>query len=234
MSAKKILVVDDDEKIGLLLTDILSEAGFLVAVAPTTEDAWEKVIHLSPDLILLDLEVPEKGGMQFCREVKEKEPYRGIAVIFITVRDREMDIATGLNLGADDFIVKPFSPNELIARINVSIRRSEQIRKSITQVQSGDLTVDFDKRLVLINSKPVHLTPKEFDLLRVLYMNRNRVMKDKEIFSLVWGTQCDTFSSTVYTHLNRLRKKLGDHGVKIRTIPGSGFRFDERMDGRRA
>lgn len=226
--SKKILVVDDDPKIGDLLSDILEENDFQVEVAPSTEDAWEKVIRLDPDLILLDVEIPLKGGFEFCREIKEKEPYQRIPIIFLTVRGQEMDKVSALTLGGDDFIVKPFQQRELLARIHVALRHSLYFQNYTARGRSGSLLIDFERRTVQINNHELQLTPKEFDLLKILYTNRHRVLTDKEIFTHVWGSHSHSLFSTVYTHLNRLRKKLKEHGEKIRTVQGTGFRFDER------
>lgn len=225
---RKILIVDDDTKICTLLSDILKEHHFQVAVSNTTEEGWEKLIHGSPDLILLDIEVPVKGGLEFCREVKEKEPYKHIPIIFLTVRGQEMDKIAALNLGGDDFITKPFSPKELLARIQVAFRRSSLLHLTSSTYSSAGLSIDFDKRSIQINHRDIHLTPKELDIFRLLYNNRNRVMTDQEIFDNVWGSHCNSMPATVYTHINRLRKKLKEHGYKIKTIAGAGYRFDER------
>ncbi len=226
--SKYILIVDDDIKICSLLSDILKENQFRVGVCHTTEEAWEKVLNGAPDLILLDIEVPAKGGLEFCRELKEKEPMSQIPVIFLTVRSQEMDKIAALNLGGDDFMTKPFSPKELLARIQVAFRRSQLLHQTSSKYSSGSLSIDFDKRTVQINRREVHLTPKELNIFRLLYNNRHRVMTDQEIFDHVWGSHCNSMPATVYTHINRLRKKLKEHDYKIKTIAGAGYRFDER------
>jgi DNA-binding response OmpR family regulator len=225
----KILVADDDPKICALLTDILKENSFRVIVAHTTEDAWEQVIAENPQLILLDVEIPLKGGLEFCRQIKERDPFRQIPVIFLTVRDSEIDKVSGLNLGADDFITKPFRHREVIARIHVVLRRNSASRSLPTFIKSDSLFVDFGRRIVQVNNKDIHLTPKEFEILELLCKNRHRVLNDKMIFDQVWGSHCGSLLSTVYTHMDRLRKKLSQHGIKLKTIPGVGYRFDERV-----
>jgi DNA-binding response OmpR family regulator len=224
----KILIVDDDPKICDLLTDILVEAGFRPVTAQNTEEAWEKVVSENPNLILLDIEVPLKGGLQLCNEIKQNETFRRIPIIFLTVRAKDVDKISALNLGGDDFITKPFNQKELIARINVAFRRSETLAAGSNIIRSTAFMVDFDKRIIMVNQKEVKLTPKEFDLLKLLYVNRHRVLSDREIFQQIWGVHCNSMRSTVYTHINRLRKKLKSHADKIQTIPGTGFRFDER------
>ncbi|OGR83642.1 MAG: hypothetical protein A2902_03110 [Elusimicrobia bacterium RIFCSPLOWO2_01_FULL_64_13] len=225
----KILIVDDDPKICDLLTDILRNDHFRVSTAKTTEDAWEKVLSIRPDLILLDVELPLKGGLEFCREIKEKEPTQQIPIIFVTVRDQEIDKVSGLNLGADDFITKPFRPKELIARVNVVLRRYAAMQHpTFNVVKSPILTIDFGRRVVQADQKDVHLTPKEFEILELLFKNRRRVLSDKLIFDHVWGANCNSLISTVYTHIDRLRKKLFPYGVKIKSVPGVGYRFDQR------
>ena len=229
----KILIADDDVKICALLTDTLKSNNYRVAVVNTTEDAWEAVISDPVHLILLDVEIPLKGGLQFCREIKAKEPYKQIPIIFLTVRDAELDKIAGLNLGADDFITKPFRPKELLARVGVVMRRYTAVRPATLAIKSDSLFIDFDRRIVQADDKDIHLTPKEFELLELLCKNRHRVLSDRYIFDNVWGSHCNSLMSTVYTHMDRLRKKLSSHGVKIKTVPGVGYRFDERVIERR-
>lgn len=226
--AKKVLIVDDDAKICALLGEILKESGYEVEVAYTTEQGWDRVHKLIPDIILLDIEIPLKGGFEFCREIKEQDPFRRIPIIFLTVRDQEMDRVSALNMGADDFILKPFRQKELLARIQVALRRAQPYQPAVVEVQTGTLAINFEKRIVKVNGRTVHVTPKEMDLLKCLIVNRHKVLTDREIFEQVWGVNCNSLISTVYTHINRLRRKLKENGGKIKTIPGVGFRFDER------
>lgn len=229
---EKILIVDDDAKICSLLSDILKDNEYRITVAKTTEEAWDQVVLTQPDLILLDVEIPLKGGLEFCREIKGNERFRTIPVIFLTVRDQEVDRVAALNIGGDDFIQKPFRQRELIARIQVTLRRSEVYQPLASNIRSGTLFIDLDRRQVQNNNRSVHLTPKEFELLKLLYTNRHKVLSERSIFDQVWGSNCTSLLSTVYTHVERLRKKLGEHGNKIRTVPGTGFRFDERKKER--
>jgi DNA-binding response OmpR family regulator len=229
----RILIVDDDTKICSLLSDILKEHNdFSVKLAHTTEEAWEEIAAESPDLVLLDVEVPLKGGLEFCREMKQKELTQNIPVIFLTVRDQEIDKVSALNLGGDDFITKPFRPKELVARIRVVLRRYSAL-KSTQIVQQGDLLIDFDKRMLRIRDKDVHLTPKEFNLLEFLYKNRHRVVSDKMIFDALWGSGSGSLIATVYTHMDRLRKKLNVYNSLVKTVSGVGYRFDGRAKERR-
>ena len=228
--SRKILVVDDDPKIRELLFDILKENNFQVALAATTEEGWDQVNQFKPDLIILDLEIPLKGGLEFCRELKQSASHVQIPVIFLTVRAQDIDKIIAFSLGGDDFVTKPFSYKELLARIQVALRRSGQMRDNDHILESGTLAIDFDRRSLQISKKEVRLTPKEFEVLRVLYENRHRVVEDKELFETVWGSNSSSLMSTLYTHINRIRSKLQDHGKKVKTISGSGFRFDERQE----
>lgn len=230
---QKVLIVDDDEKICELLTDILKENSLRVSVAHTTEDAWLKVTEINPDVILLDVEIPLKGGLEFCRQLKESKTYQQIPILFLTVRGRDMDKVAAFNYGGDDFITKPFSQRELLARVQAALKRSAFLRMPSMTLRSGSLLIDFDRRLVLINNREIKLAPKEFDILRLLYVNRNRVLSEREIFDQIWGVTSSSMLSTVYTHINRLRKKIKLHASKIRTISGVGFRFDEREPGKK-
>ncbi len=224
----RILVVDDDTKICSLLTDILKENGFKTASAHTTEEAWEKIAQEIPSLLLLDVEVPLKGGLELCREIKQKEATQDIPIIFLTVRDQEIDKVSALNLGGDDFITKPFRPKELVARIRVVLRRYDDSKNPLV-IESSHILIDFDRRVVRIKDKDVHLTPKEFNILEFLCKNRHRVVSDRMIFEAAWGNGSGSLLSTVYTHMDRLRKKLNLYGDMVKTVPGVGYRFDERM-----
>lgn len=228
----KILIVDDDTKICSLLVDVLLENGFKTGTAHTTEEAWDFIADELPSLILLDVEVPMKGGLEFCREMKGKDLTRDIPLIFLTVKDQEIDKVAALNLGGDDFITKPFRPKELVARIRVVLRRYGAVR-SANIVEKGRLLIDFSKRMVQIKDKDVHLTPKEFNMLEFLYKNRHRVVSDRMIFESVWGSASRSLMATVYTHIDRLRKKLSAYGVIIMTVSGVGYRFDERRNDER-
>jgi len=224
---QKILIVDDDLKICSLLEDVLLENGFQSDTAHTTEEAWESIAVERPSLILLDVEVPMKGGLQFCREIKIKDSMRNIPVIFLTVKDQEIDKVSALDLGGDDFITKPFRPRELAARIRVVLRRYEGDARSSSVVKKGSLLIDFRKRKVQIKGQEVHLTPKEFEVLEFLQKNHDRVVSDRMIFEAVWGSNSRSLIATVYTHIDRLRKKLGLHGDVVTTVSGMGYRFDE-------
>ena len=226
---EKILIADDDPKICSVLSDTLKESGFKTVVAHTTEEAWERLVNENPNLILVDVEIPLRGGLEFCRQVKEKELYQQVPVIFLTVRDQEIDKVSALNLGADDFITKPFRSKELVASIRVVLKRYGNLWPSFI-LQSDSLFIDFDKRIVRINRKNVHLAPKEFEILKLLCKNRHKVLSDRTIFEQVWGANCDSLLSTVYTHIDRLRKKMRSQGAKVRTVPGFGYRFDERIE----
>ena len=228
----KILIVDDDPKICHLLRDILHENGFKNETAHTTEEAWEFIAAGLPDMILLDVEVPMKGGLAFCREIKDKDLTRDVPIIFLTVKDQEIDKVSALNLGGDDFITKPFRPKELVARIRVVLRRYGTVRSAYI-VEKGPLLIDFSKRMIQIKDKDVHLTPKEFNILEFLYKNRHRVVSDRMIFEAVWGSGSHSLMATVYTHIDRLRKKLGPYGVLVMTVSGVGYRFDERRSDER-
>ncbi|OGR87002.1 MAG: hypothetical protein A3A86_04690 [Elusimicrobia bacterium RIFCSPLOWO2_01_FULL_60_11] len=223
----RILIVDDDTKICSLLGDILLENGFKIETAHTTEEAWEHIAGGLPDLILLDVEVPMKGGLEFCREMKNKDLTRDIPAIFLTVRDQEIDKVSALNLGGDDFITKPFRPKELVARVRVVLRRYGGPRNAHI-VEKGRLLIDFSKRMVEIKGKDIHLTPKEFSVLEFLYKNRHRVVGDRMIFETVWGSASHSLMATVYTHIDRLRKKLKEYNGIVKTVAGVGYRFDER------
>jgi DNA-binding response OmpR family regulator len=224
---QRILIVDDDLKICSLLEDVLLENGFKTDTAHTTEEAWESIAVERPNLILLDVEVPMKGGLQFCREIKIKDSMRNIPVIFLTVKDQEIDKVCALDLGGDDFVTKPFRPKELAARIRVVLRRYEGEERNFRMIKKGSLLIDFSKRKIQIKNQEVHLTPKEFEVLEFLQKNHDRAVSDRMIFEAVWGSNSRSSLATVYTHIDRLRKKLGVYEGFIKTVSGMGYRFDE-------
>ncbi len=230
--SKHILIVDDDALLRRSLAFNLENAGFQITTAASAEDAIETARLHHPDLVLLDINLPGMDGLQALKIIKEQLK---IAVIFLTARRRELDEVLGLELGGDDYITKPFDTDVLIAHIKAVLRRLElpQInyqQKSILQV--GDLTLDEIGHTVRLKDKPINLSPREFDLLKVLMSQPGRVFAVDELLNSVWGAEFIGQPQVVYVHIRWLREKLEadpEHPQRIITVRGIGYKFMEQM-----
>ncbi len=224
---KKILVIDDEEEILSLVSDILEKEGFLVITATNTEDGFKKAISSQPDLIITDVTMPKIGGIELCRILRSDERTKFIPVIMLTVLSSETDKIIGLEIGADDYITKPFSNKELIARVKALLRRFQILNEKSSQkvLQNGALIVDLNSRVVTINKKQIYLTPKEFDLLVLFLQKPNVVLTREFILETVFGYRVPVPTRTVDTHIKNLRKKIGLFGKRIKTVFGYGFKF---------
>jgi DNA-binding response OmpR family regulator len=227
MAAQKILVVEDDKHISQLLKYNLEKAGYECATTITGEDAVEELNRSPFDLIILDIMLPKMDGFEVCRRIKRDESLKYIPIIMLTARGEEVDRVVGLELGADDYIVKPFSPRELILRIKAVLRRSKPVEKNNKKdnLTAGPLVVDIPRHRVTVNGKEISLTPMEFNLL-VLFMERQgRVQTRDGLLAEVWDIHADVYTRTVDTHIKRLREKLGKAGARIETVIGLGYKF---------
>ncbi|HQZ82762.1 MAG TPA: response regulator transcription factor [Pyrinomonadaceae bacterium] len=222
---QRILVVEDDADIAESLEYNLQRAGF----RPVIAESGEKGLHLAldkrnrPKLIILDLMLPGMSGMELCRRIRRETTAADTPIIMLTAKSAEADRIAGLNIGADDYIVKPFSVKELIARVNAVLRRSE---KEETRVyRDKKLTVDLDAMRVECEGKPVQLTRKEFSLLEHLINNIGRVALRQQLLDSVWGYSYMGDSRTLDVHIRRLRQKLGNCGSAVETVIGTGYKF---------
>ena len=224
---ERILIVEDDKHISKLVKFNLEKAGYECTVAATGEKALEALDDRPVDLIILDIMLPGMDGFGICRAIKEKEKLKNIPIIMLTAKGEEVDRIVGLELGADDYIVKPFSPRELVLRVKAILKRGkvEEVKKDI--LSAGDIIVDIPKHKVTVKEKPIDLTQMEFKLLVTLMERRSRVQTRERLLSDVWdmGTGVDT--RTIDTHVKRLREKLGKSGSLIETIRGLGYKFKE-------
>ena len=230
MAKKKILIVDDEPQICQLVKDILEEDDYTATTAHSTDEAFQKMKLTLPDMILLDVRLPTIGGLEFCRQVKGDVRTRKIPIIMLTVQDTETDKVIGLEVGADDYITKPFGNRELLARIKAVFRRvdlSKSDGDSIIKI--GTLEIDLDMHEVQYRGKDVLLTPKEFELLVALAKNKNKALRREALMSAVWGYDYPGTLGTIDVHIRHLRKKLGDAGKLIKTLIGVGYRLDEKM-----
>ncbi len=225
MAGGCILVVEDDADILQLLSYNLRAAGFDVQTCVDGNGVMELIRTFSPDLVILDLMLPGVDGLEICRRLKQDSGLRSIPVIILTARGEEIDRIVGLELGADDYVVKPFSPRELILRIKAILRRSVSIPDRDAVLQSGGVRVDLDGYKVTVDGENVELTATEFRLMVELIRNPGKVLTRDQLLHHVWGYEFDGYARTVDTHIRRLRQKLGDYSAWIETVRGVGYRF---------
>lgn len=222
----KILVIEDEPDIRKTLEYNLSREGYEVAVCGTLQEA-KKLLEPSLSLIVLDLMLPDGSGLDLCREIKKNSLLSNIPIIILTAKDDEVDRVVGFELGADDYVTKPFSVRELILRIKAVLKRGEVNKPELVEVerQFGDLSIDVDSHEVYVNSELVVLTALEFKLLKQLVDRRGRVQSRDQLLSDVWGYSSEVTTRTVDTHIKRLREKLGPMGKYVQTIRGIGYKF---------
>jgi two-component system, OmpR family, KDP operon response regulator KdpE len=219
-------VIDDEPQIRRLMRTTLIGAGYEVEDARTGEEGIEKVSSYHPDLVLLDMNMPGIGGLLTCKTLRAD---KNIAIIMLTVRDSEADKVSALDAGADDFITKPFSTPELLARIRAAFRRVPASQTSQEKIQVGALVIDFASRTVAKGDKPVHLTPKELDLLRYFILHPNYVISHRELLQAVWGPDYGNQVDDLRVFIKNLRKKIElnpDSPEYILTEPWVGYRFN--------
>jgi DNA-binding response OmpR family regulator len=222
-----VLIVEDEPDIRRLVVLTLEREGFRCRAAATGTEALREVKAKVPDLVVLDLMLPEVDGLEVCRRLRADRVTSALPIIMLTAKADEVDRVVGLEMGADDYLVKPFSPRELAARVRALLRRVRQ-RETPRALSVGTLTLDADRHLVTAGGQPVPLTPKEFDLLQALLESAGRVLSREQLLARVWGyARADEIESrTVDVHVRRLRAKLGVEGRRIATLKGVGYRFE--------
>jgi two-component system phosphate regulon response regulator PhoB len=222
-----VLVVEDEPDIRGLIVFHLAREGFRCRTAASGAEALRDVQAHAPALIVLDLMLPEMDGLEVCRRLRGDAATAAIPIIMLTAKADEVDRVVGLELGADDYIAKPFSPKELVARVRAVLRRSRRVAIT-TVLRSGALSLDPGRHRVEVGGRAVELTPKEFDLLHALMEGAGRVFSRETLLEHVWGyARSDEIESrTVDVHVRRLRAKLGDEGRRIATVTGVGYRFE--------
>lgn len=229
----KVLVVDDEESLVRLITHNLKREGYETIEAYDGNQAWEMIKTENPDLILLDLMLPGKDGLEICQLMREERLY--IPVIMLTAKDEEIDRILGLEMGADDYVTKPFSVRELMARVKAILRRRRQEPVPRTEViEAGNLILKTDSYEVFLNGVKIDLTLKEFELLEILVRNRNKVLKRDYLLNALWDYS-DTASTRVLdVHISKLRDKIEpDTGqpIYIKTVRGIGYKFEGGNNG---
>ena len=225
MSTSTILVVDDEPQIRRVMRTTLSSNGYAVVEAKSGEEALEVIRKERPELVLLDLNMPGMGGLEVCREIRDQSD---IAIIMLTVRNSEHDKVLALDAGADDYVVKPFSMEELLARIRAALRRTSSA-EPVPSYVSDDLEIDFERRKVVVKGSPVRLTPKEFDLLRHLVASQGKPLEHRRLLQAVWGPDYGNETEYLRVFINQLRKKIEPdpaHPKYIHTDPWVGYRFE--------
>ena len=210
----------------------LGREGFIASSVGSLVKANEKLKLKKFDLILLDLMLPDGSGLDLCRKIKSNSETEATPIIILTAKDDEVDKVVGFELGADDYVTKPFSVRELILRVKAILKRSDTKTKEVLEVerQFGDLKIDVDSHEVHVDSQLIELTALEFRLLKELVDKRGRVQSRDQLLSEVWGYNAEVTTRTVDTHIKRLREKLGSMGKYVQTIRGVGYKFSRTPD----
>ena len=229
MAKHRVLIVEDEQDIAGLIKHTLERSGSADAeIVHSGDAALKAVADHTPDLIILDLNLPVLSGIEVCRILRARADARHVPIIMLTARTSEDDRVTGLELGADDYVTKPFSLRELTARVRAVLRRSATIEeRGPAGYQGAHLNADFDAVDVAVDGAPIKLTRREFELLRYLVQNRNRVISRDRLLERVWGYDRLVETRSVDVHVGRLRNKLGSAGRQIETVVGLGYRFVE-------
>ncbi len=221
----RVLVIDDEEQIRRALRSVLQAHHYMVDVAETGGEGLELAIDRTPDLIILDLSLPDMSGLKVAEELRTW--YVG-PIVVLSVRDGDADKIAALDLGADDYLTKPFSAGELLARIRAHLRRTVSGEASIREIRAGELVIDLARRQVTVSGEPAHLTRTEFDILALLARNADRVVTSRMMLEQVWGPDYISDTQTLRVHVSHLRHKIEPAGGVPRYIltePGVGFRF---------
>ena len=227
----KILIIEDEPDIRKNLEYNLSREGYSVLTAASIAEAEQLIYSNNLSLILLDLMLPDGSGLELCKKMKSDPDVQNLPIIILTAKDDEVDKVVGFELGADDYVTKPFSVRELILRIKAVLKRGEN-KKDIVEIdrQFGDLKIDIDSHEVYVDGELVNLTALEFKLLIQLVDRRGRVQSREQLLADVWGYSAEVTTRTVDTHIKRLREKLGTMGKYVQTIRGVGYKFSRSPD----
>ncbi len=223
-----ILIVEDEKDIAKMIDYNLKKEGYKTIIVNDGEDALDAAITKHPNLILLDLMLPGLSGLDVCKELKAERKAVSIPIIMLTAKSQESDKVIGLELGADDYITKPFSPRELVARIKAVLRRGKDKEKPPEVLKVGNLIMDLSKIQITIKDRPVELTSKEFELLKTLINAKGRVLSRDFLLDNIWGFDhaIEIQTRTVDVHIRTLRKKLKSEAKRILTVKNYGYRFE--------
>jgi len=229
----RVLVVEDEQDIAGLIKHTLERSGDAsVEIVGRGDEALRAIAGRPPDLVILDLNLPVLAGDEICRMLRQKPETRQLPIIMLTARTSESDRVAGLDLGADDYVTKPFSLRELAARVRAVLRRRRNAAQDTrqTRYEGKHIAADFDAVAVSVDGKPLRLTRREFELLRFLVENKNRVLSRDRLLERVWGYDRFIETRSVDVHVGRLRAKLGAAGQQIETVIGLGYRFNEHQN----
>src|SRR5262245_17391088 len=228
---ERILVVEDDKNIAKLVRYNLEKAGYECHVVITGEETFDQLEHSDFNLIILDIMLPKMNGFEVCKQLRQNPLYESIPVIILTAKGEEVDRVVGFELGADDYIVKPFSPRELVLRVKAILKRGATKKDAPKDILEADsIKVDIPRHKVTVNKKEINLTSMEFKLLITLLGRRGRVQSRDQLLNDVWELDADITTRTIDTHVKRLRQKLGKAGKAIETVRGYGYRFKEEEE----
>jgi two-component system, OmpR family, KDP operon response regulator KdpE len=230
LSSGRILIVDDEPQIRRIMRETLITAGYEVDDARNGMEGLEKLRDFHPDLVLLDINMPEMGGVEVCKTIRRDS---SIAIIMLTVRKSDADKVAALDAGADDFVTKPFSTPELLARVRAALRRVPLAQGTSSKLQFGQLAIDFAARTVTRGTKSSHLTPKELDVLRYLTQHANEAVSHRELLQSVWGPDYGDQVDYLRVVVKNLRRKIElrpEHPHFIKTEPWIGYRFDTTQE----
>lgn len=235
-SEGKVLVVDDEPNIAEVVRLYLEHSNYEAIILPRGQEVLRTIINEKPNLVLLDIMLPDISGYELCEQIRRMEPpFHQTPIIFLTAKGESIDKLRGFNLGVDDYLVKPFDPNELIARIKAVLRRTIQVPLELSQTQNasrkwleiGNIVIDLEQYRVTVGGKRIDLTPKEIELLYFLTSHPSRVFTREDLLGYVWNFDFTGGTRTVDAHVKNLRKKLGQHDMWcIQTLWGIGYSFE--------
>ena len=223
--SKKIYIVEDEPDIRETLKYNFSNEGFKVFTAPDGEEALSNIKKILPDVLILDLMLPGVSGLDVCKSIRADDDIKDMSIIMLTAKGEEIDRVIGFELGADDYVTKPFSVRELILRVKVLLKKQRESLVQNKLVTFGPIRIDLDAHELKINDKEIVLTALEFKLLQHLVKRKGRVQTREQLLGDVWGYSAEVTTRTVDTHIKRLREKLGNTADYIQTIRGVGYRF---------
>jgi len=223
----QIHIIDDEPDILELVTIHLEKNGFVAKGFLNSRDFYKAIEKSKPDLLILDLMLPDEDGLEICKNIKQKDGMNHIPIIILSAKGEESDKVVGLELGADDYVTKPFSPRELVARVKAVLRRQGEKTESKRLFVGDEVVIDLKRYEVSIGSEKVSLTPTEFKLLSLMASKKGMVFSREQILDYLWGSEKAVIDRTVDMHVKNLRKKLGDNAEYIRNVRGIGYKIEE-------